>query len=73
LILIVVPWSAFWDHNFFAAAYPALATLFDSAYTRGAISGLGLVTLLGGLAELGGAFAARRAPPRHAGSSVIDR
>jgi hypothetical protein len=60
LILIVAPWSAFWDRNFFAAALPALDAVLASPYARGAVSGVGLVTLLAGLAEIGGAFAARR-------------
>jgi hypothetical protein len=34
-----------------------------SPYARGAVSGVGLVTLLAGLAELGAAFAARRETP----------
>jgi len=32
----------------------------SSPYARGAVSGVGLVTLLAGLAEIGGAFTARR-------------
>lgn len=60
LILIVAPWSAFWDRNFFAETLPALEAVLSSPYARGAVSGVGLVTLLAGLAEIGGAFAARR-------------
>jgi hypothetical protein len=66
LILIVAPWSSFWDRNFFAEALPALEQILASPYARGAVSGVGLVTLLAGLAEIGGAFASRReasAPP----------
>ncbi len=60
LILLVAPWSTFWERNFFAAAVPVLGGILGSPFTRGAVSGVGLMTLLGGLAELGGAFAARR-------------
>ena len=60
IILIVAPWSAFWDRNFFAAAVPALDAVLSSPYARGAVSGVGLITGLAGLAELGGAFASRR-------------
>ena len=63
LILIVAPWSAFWDRNSLAAAVPVLREVAASPFARGAVSGLGLVTLLGGLAELGAAFAARRDAP----------
>jgi hypothetical protein len=62
LILIVAPWSAFWDRNFFAEALPAMDAILSSPYARGAVSGVGLVTLLAGLVELGGAFASRREP-----------
>ena len=50
MILIVAPWSAFWDRNFFASALPALREIAASPYARGAVSGLGLVTLLAGIA-----------------------
>ena len=63
LILIVAPWSGFWDRNFFASTLPVLARIVASPYARGAVSGLGLVTLLAGLAELGAAFASRRETP----------
>ena len=60
MILIVAPWSRFWDRNFFAEAMPLLESILASPYARGAVSGVGLVTLLAGLAEIGGAFAAKR-------------
>lgn len=60
LILIVAPWSGFWDRNFFAEAMPVLENILASPFARGAVSGVGLVTLLAGLAEIGGAFASRR-------------
>lgn len=61
LVLIVVPWYGnFWDRNFFAEAMPVLDELLASPYARGAVSGVGLITMLGGFAELGAAFASRR-------------
>jgi hypothetical protein len=60
LILVVAPWSAFWDRNFFAAAFPMVDAVLSSPYARGAVSGVGLITGLAGIAELGGAFASRR-------------
>ena len=56
----MAPWSQFWDRNFFASALPLLEPIVASPYARGAVSGVGLVTLLAGLAELGSAFASRR-------------
>jgi hypothetical protein len=50
--LLVVPWSAFWDRNYFADAIPILHTIIRNNFVRGAVSGLGLVNLAAGLAEL---------------------
>lgn len=51
-VLIVVPWSAFWDRNYFVAALPAVHGLMTNNYVRGAVSGLGLVNVCAGLTEL---------------------
>ncbi|MEX1127489.1 MAG: hypothetical protein WD227_11575 [Vicinamibacterales bacterium] len=58
LVLLVAPWSPFWFRNVFAQ-YPAVADLLANPYVRGAVSGIGLVTALAGLAELAGAFSRR--------------
>ena len=50
--LLVVPWSAFWDRNYFADAIPIVHTIIRNNFVRGAVSGLGLVNLAAGLAEL---------------------
>lgn len=59
-ILIVAPWSGFWDRNFFAASAPALRPWVDSPFVRGAVSGIGGITAIAGLAELGSLLARRR-------------
>jgi hypothetical protein len=63
LILIIAPWSSFWERNFFAGAIPLLDPLLASPYARGAVSGIGVVTLVAGIAELAAAFSARREVP----------
>ena len=50
--LMVVPWSAFWDRNYFAEAVPAIHAFITNNFVRGAVSGLGLVNLAAGLAEI---------------------
>jgi len=50
--LLIVPWSAFWDRNYFADAIPAIHALITNNFVRGAVSGLGLVNLGAGLAEI---------------------
>ena len=56
---MVAPWSAFWDRNVFART-EAIAGLLANPFVRGAVSGVGLVTALAGLAELAGAFFSRK-------------
>jgi hypothetical protein len=52
-ILVVAPWSGFWENNRFARSRPALESFVKSPYARGAVSGVGVITALAGLAELG--------------------
>lgn len=57
---MVVPWSAFWERNFFVEALPAVGTVVLNHFVRGAISGVGVVCLGASVAELAG-FVSRRA------------
>jgi polyferredoxin len=59
LLLVVLPWSAFWEHNYFAETWPALQALLTNNFVRGAVTGLGLVNLFAGFADLSLVFAAR--------------
>ena len=52
LLLILIPWSAFWDRNYFVESVPALGALLTNNFVRGAVSGLGVVNLLAALGEL---------------------
>jgi thiamine-phosphate pyrophosphorylase len=58
-LLVVLPWSAFWERNYFAEAWPALQPLLTNNFVRGGITGLGLVNLCAGFADLALVFAAR--------------
>ncbi|HTR47172.1 MAG TPA: hypothetical protein VMM16_07315 [Verrucomicrobiae bacterium] len=46
LALILVPWSNYWDSNYFLYQYPALGLVLKNAYVRGAVSGLGFMNVL---------------------------
>jgi len=50
--LLIVPWSAFWDRNYFAEAVPAVHAFITNNFVRGAVSGLGVLNLASGLAEI---------------------
>jgi hypothetical protein len=56
---VLIPWSAFWERNYFVEWSAALKALLTSNYTRGAISGLGLVNVWAALAELADMFGGR--------------
>jgi len=71
LLLILIPWSTFWDHNYFAESFPLLRDAITNNYVRGAVSGLGLLNVYAALAELVDVFLRRHPdePPPH----VVDR
>lgn len=57
---MLVPWSDFWERNYFVQTWSALQTIVTNNYVRGAVSGLGVVNLVLGLSELLGLLSARR-------------
>ena len=56
LLLIVLPWSVFWERNYFGALWPGLVPFLTNDFVRGAVSGLGVLNLLAGLSELAPVF-----------------
>ena len=60
LLLLVIPWSGFWDRNYFVQELPAVRDFITNNFVRGAVSGLGLVNLWIVASELGAMFLARR-------------
>jgi hypothetical protein len=55
----VAPWSGFWERNRFAESRPAVEAVLNSPYARGGVTGVGVITALAGLAELGSVVAGR--------------
>jgi hypothetical protein len=60
VVLLLAPWSQFWDRNFFAQSLPALHSLIINDFVRGAVSGVGIVNILAAVAEMHDFFAERR-------------
>jgi hypothetical protein len=60
LLLVFLPWSAFWERNYFAGLVPSIDWVLRNYFVRGAVSGLGLVNLAAGLTELFSVFSSRR-------------
>jgi hypothetical protein len=46
VLLILVPWLGFWDHNFFLDKYPELIPFLLHPSVRGAVTGLGALDIL---------------------------
>jgi hypothetical protein len=61
-LLIVLPWSNFWERNYFVYAWPPLRPVLMNYFMRGAVTGLGFVNLFAGFAELAPLFAVRGSP-----------
>jgi hypothetical protein len=59
-VLVLVPWSTYWDRNYFADSLPWLRSVITNDFVRGAVTGLGLVNLAVGLSEVFSMFVARR-------------
>jgi hypothetical protein len=49
-------WPALWEHNYFTMAFPPLRTFLANNFVRGAVSGLGIVNLFAGFADLAALF-----------------
>jgi hypothetical protein len=56
VILLFVPWSDYWDTNYFVETLPFAS----SNFVRGAVSGLGVLNLLAAVAELASMIGAGR-------------
>jgi hypothetical protein len=72
LLLIVLPWSTYWDRNYFVEAMPALRDALMNNFVRGAVSGLGVLNLLAALGELSEMFSARRRPSEGDSGAISD-
>ena len=59
-VLACVPWSTYWDRNYFAQAVPAVHGIMTNDFVRGAVTGLGVVNIAVAVGELVSLLAARR-------------
>jgi hypothetical protein len=70
LLLILIPWSAFWERNYFAQVVPGLEDVISNAFVRGAVSGLGFLNLIAALGELADLLGAWRGRARTVGDDA---
>jgi len=52
LVLVIIPWSVYWERNYFVQALPFVTPFITNDFVRGAVSGLGVVNLLAGVVEI---------------------
>jgi hypothetical protein len=52
VFLIVIPWHSIWEANFLLSYVPALRSVMLNNYLRGAVSGLGAIDIVLGMAAL---------------------
>ena len=62
LVLVIVPWSVYWERNYFVQALPLIEPLLTNDFVRGAVSGLGLVNLVAGFVEIWSFLTTRHVP-----------
>lgn len=62
-MLLLVPWSRFWERNYFADLAPAVQMLITNHYVRGAVSGLGLVNIWMAVSDLATVLGRRSLDP----------
>ena len=51
-VLIVVPWTTFWDQNIFVESFPVAETMLTTHVVRGVVSGVGVINIGAALADL---------------------
>ena len=59
-VLLLAPWSEFWDRNYFAQGLPLVHAVMINNFVRGAVSGVGIVNLAAAVVEIYAFFAERR-------------
>jgi len=60
-LLVLAPWTNLWDRNLFASTLPWLGEWMSNQFVRGAVTGVGVITAIGGLRDLSAAILARHA------------
>ena len=62
LVLLIVPWSTYWERNYFVQWFPLVESFLTNDFVRGAVSGLGLLNLVAGFVEIWSFLTTRHVP-----------
>jgi hypothetical protein len=63
-LLLYLPWTSFWEQNYFLSHFPVLIPVLLHPSFRGAVSGLGVVDIIIAIGMIGSRSGAARVPPR---------
>jgi hypothetical protein len=74
ILLVILPWSTFWERNLLLDLVPIVHDVSRSAFVRGAVSGLGIVNIVVGVSLLVEAWHLRGGPtsPLSIGTTIDD-
>jgi hypothetical protein len=63
-LLLYLPWTSFWEQNYFLSHFPVLMPVLLHPSFRGAVSGLGVVDIILAIGMIGSRPGTTRVPPR---------
>jgi hypothetical protein len=63
-LLLYLPWSVYWERNFFLSHFPAIIHVVLHPAFRGAVSGLGVLDILLALGFIGSRPGPSSVPPQ---------
>ena len=52
MVLVVAPWTRFWERNYFVEGVPVVQAVLTAPWGRGLISGFGVVSLCAAVVEI---------------------
>jgi len=63
-LLLYIPWTTFWEQNYFLNHFPSLMPLFLHPSFRGAVSGLGVLDIILAVSLIGTRPGPTSVPPQ---------
>lgn len=64
VLLLYLPWSVYWEQNYFLTHYPSLIPIILHPSFRGVVSGIGILDILLAIGWIGSRSGPDRVPPQ---------